>query len=82
MFHRHFFSGFAHHFSTRGISGRADALPSPFRSGVRAVFQAMVQIDTPANAASALQALESQNLFTGCNTLKLQYSTFGELTVH
>jgi len=47
----------------------------------QSVFQAMIQMSMPAEAASALQQLDSQNLFTGCNTLKIQYSTFGELTV-
>ena len=47
----------------------------------QSVFQAMVQLSQPAEAAQALQHLDSCNLFTGCNTLKIQYSTFGELTV-
>jgi len=47
----------------------------------QSVFQAMVQLSQPAEAAQALQLLDSCNLFTGCNTLKIQYSTFGELTV-
>jgi polypyrimidine tract-binding protein 2 len=47
----------------------------------QSVFQAMVQMSQPTEASSALQQLDSQNLFTGCNTLKIQYSTFGELTV-
>jgi hnRNP-L/PTB/hephaestus splicing factor len=47
----------------------------------QSVFQAMVQLGQPSEAAQALQVLDSQNLFTGCNTLKIQYSTFGELTV-
>ena len=47
----------------------------------QSVFQAMVQLSQPAEAAQALQLLDSCDLFTGCNTLKIQYSTFGELTV-
>merc|ERR1712216_1013731 len=47
----------------------------------QSVFQTMVQLSQPAEAAQALQLLDSCDLFTGCNTLKIQYSTFGELTV-
>eukprot|EP00916_Digyalum_oweni_P004378 GHVL01007747.1.p1 GENE.GHVL01007747.1~~GHVL01007747.1.p1 ORF type:complete len:538 (+),score=85.68 GHVL01007747.1:66-1679(+) len=44
-------------------------------------FQAMIQFSTPQSATEALRALDSQNIYNDCNTLKIQFSTFKELTV-
>ena len=46
-----------------------------------AVFQALVQMDTAEHAANAFAKLDMENIYTGCNSLRIQYSTFSEVAV-
>ena len=45
------------------------------------VFQAFIQFDTVDHAARALSALDNENIYTGCNSLRVQFSNFMEITV-
>jgi len=43
--------------------------------------QALVQLPDTRNAISAKQELDGQNIYAGCNTLKVQFSSMDQLTV-
>jgi len=45
------------------------------------VFQAFVQFDSAEHASRALAALDTENIYTGCNSLRIQFSNFQEITV-
>jgi len=44
--------------------------------------QALVQFETPAEAASAMQRFNRQNIYSGCNQLNIQYSHLSDVTVN
>ena len=45
------------------------------------VFQAFIQFDTIEHASRALSGLDNENIYTGCNSLRVQFSNFTEITV-
>ena len=45
------------------------------------VFQALVQMDSVEHAAKALTALDNENIYTGCNNLRVHFSNFHEVSV-
>jgi hypothetical protein len=45
------------------------------------VFQALIQFSTPNEAQAAKSALEGQNIYSGCCTLRIQYSQLPQLQI-
>ncbi|KAH9499924.1 Polypyrimidine tract-binding protein 3 [Bulinus truncatus] len=44
-------------------------------------FQALIQFSDPISAAAAKDSLDNQNIYNGCNTLKIDYSRLTNLNV-
>ncbi|XP_059146841.1 polypyrimidine tract-binding protein 3-like isoform X2 [Physella acuta] len=44
-------------------------------------FQALIQFSDPISAATAKDSLDNQNIYNGCNTLKIDYSRLTNLNV-
>uniref|UniRef100_A0A0B7A156 RRM domain-containing protein n=2 Tax=Arion vulgaris TaxID=1028688 RepID=A0A0B7A156_9EUPU len=44
-------------------------------------FQALLQFSDPISAAAAKDSLDNQNIYNGCNTLKIDYSRLNNLNV-
>ncbi len=43
--------------------------------------QALVQFERPEDAATAMDRFQGKNISSGCNTLNIQYSNLGDITV-